>query len=103
AGDQLADYVRTADAAFGKMRAQEDVERALGSLAACTARAAFDGARMVATSLDYTTMLTLPGGLETPVVAITWVGTLPTHRRRGAMRGLIEATLADAREAGVDR
>jgi predicted acetyltransferase len=35
------------------------------------------------------------------MLAVTWVGVMPTHRRRGAMSGLLEAQLAAARERGL--
>lgn len=101
--DEWATFIRVADFAFGRLRSDEDVAWMVESLRQFTCRGAFDRGRMVATSLDYVSHLTLPGGLQTPVVAITWVGTLPTDRRRGAMRGLMDATLEDARAAGIDR
>lgn len=101
--DEWATFIRVTDFAFGKLRSAEDVAWMTESLPELSCRGAFDGGRMVATSLDYVCPMTLPGGLETPVVAITWVGTLPTDRRRGAMRGLMDATLDDAHAAGVDR
>ena len=42
--------------------------------------------------------LPLPGGAELPVAGITAVAVLPTHRRRGLLRGLMEGLLAQARE-----
>ncbi len=47
----------------------------------------------VATS--YESELTLPGGARVPVAAVSDVGVLPTHRRRGVLSALMDAQLAD--------
>jgi predicted acetyltransferase len=43
--------------------------------------------------------LTVPGG-RVPAAGVTVVGVLPTHRRRGILRGLMRAQLDDVRERG---
>lgn len=74
-------------------RAALDEDRIFGAFA--------DGGRMVATAADFTTDLALPGGAAVDVVAVTAVGTLPTHRRRGAADALMRHQLATARERGA--
>lgn len=44
--------------------------------------------------------LTLPGGGTIPVAGVTWAAVLPTHRRRGILRGLMERLLDDAVQRG---
>jgi predicted acetyltransferase len=44
--------------------------------------------------------LTLPGGGRVPVAGVTAVGVLPTHRRRGVLRSLMDAQLDDVVERG---
>jgi predicted acetyltransferase len=61
---------------------------------------AFDGDRLVGTYRSWDWTLTVPGGAIT-ADAVSSVTVLPTHRRRGALTGLITADLADARERGV--
>src|SRR5215470_11153698 len=60
-------------------------------------RAAFDGGRMVGGSRNYSFELTVPGGALVPAAAVSWVSVLPTHRRRGVLRGMIDALHVDAR------
>jgi predicted acetyltransferase len=66
------------------------LERMLGAYA--------DGA-LVGTAADYPFELTIPGG-ELPAAGVTAVGVLPSHRRRGALSGLMRRQLADARGRG---
>lgn len=57
--------------------------------------AAFDGDRIVGTYRTFPTRLTLPGGASVAVSAVAAVSTLPTHRRRGILRQLLERDVAD--------
>jgi predicted acetyltransferase len=43
--------------------------------------------------------LSIPGG-SVPTAGVTGVGVYPTHRRRGVLRGMMQAQLDDARERG---
>jgi predicted acetyltransferase len=58
-----------------------------------------DGDRLVAVAGIYSRTLTIPGG-ETPLAAVTLVGVLPSHRRRGLLTRLMRRQLADIHEAG---
>ncbi len=49
---------------------------------------------------SYDFQLTLPGGDRVPVGGLTNVAVQATHRRRGVLRGLMDAHLADCRERG---
>ena len=55
---------------------------------------------MVATSAVYTQELTIPGGAALSMGGVTWIATLPTHRRRGLLRRLMVAMSADMVERG---
>jgi predicted acetyltransferase len=44
--------------------------------------------------------LTLPGGPLAPVAAVTAVGVLPSHRRRGTLTALVRRQLAGLRDRG---
>ena len=44
--------------------------------------------------------LSVPGGGSVPSAGTTWVGVLPTHRRRGVLRALMTRHLADSSDAG---
>lgn len=60
---------------------------------------AFDGATLVATAGTYTFTMTVPGA-TCRVGGLTQVTVRPTHRRRGVLRGLIDAHLRDVRDRG---
>jgi predicted acetyltransferase len=50
---------------------------------------------IVGTAGSYAFAMTLPGGSTLPVAGVTNVGVLPTHRRRGILRQLMEHQLDD--------
>jgi predicted acetyltransferase len=60
-----------------------------------------DGGRFVATAGIFSRRITVPGG-EVPAAAVTHVGVLASHRRRGLLTGLMRRQLADVHEAGVE-
>lgn len=60
---------------------------------------AFDGGELVGTAAVFTQAVSIPGG-ELPCAGVTAVGVLPTHRRRGLLRRMMDALLAQARERG---
>lgn len=49
---------------------------------------AYDGADAVGSAAAYSLNLSVPGGYL-PTAGVTWVGVLPTHRRRGVMTALL--------------
>ncbi|GGO22672.1 UPF0256 protein [Microbispora rosea subsp. aerata] len=61
---------------------------------------AFDGGRLVGTADSYASTLTVPGGARAPHAAVTHVGVLPTHTRRGVVTALMRRQLADAAARG---
>ncbi|MFF7292129.1 GNAT family N-acetyltransferase [Microbacterium sp. NPDC008134] len=63
--------------------------------------AADAGALPVATIDSWVTPLTVPGGAEVGMWAISGVTVAATHRRRGIARSLLEGELRAARDAGV--
>ncbi len=65
-----------------------------------TLHAAYDGTEMVGTAMSLPLTLTVPGGGAVAATGLTWVATLPSHRRRGVMSALLDAHLAHAREHG---
>jgi predicted acetyltransferase len=62
--------------------------------------AAFDGGRVCGTFRSWATKLTVPGGACLPAAAVAAVTVLPTHRRRGILRGMTAAEHAAVRERG---
>ena len=61
--------------------------------------AAFEGDEVVAGAGAFTFDFSVPGG-SLPCAGVTVVGTYPTHRRRGALRGMMDAQLADVHARG---
>ncbi|MGG8410365.1 GNAT family N-acetyltransferase [Streptomyces sp. 12297] len=59
-----------------------------------------DGGRCVATFRSFRQKLTVPGGAEVPADAVSRVTVLPTHRRRGLLRRMMETDLRAAHERG---
>ncbi|MFL5795467.1 MAG: GNAT family N-acetyltransferase [Actinomycetota bacterium] len=86
-GDQFTGVMATA---FGETFTQEEVadhdrwfeyDRSIG---------AFDGDRIVGTGGAYSMDLTLPGLTTIPIGGLTAISVLPTHRRRGILRSMID-------------
>lgn len=61
---------------------------------------AVDGDAVVGSADSYTSWLVVPGGARIPHAAVTHVGVLPTHRRRGIVRSLITRQLTDIAARG---
>ncbi|WP_442905147.1 GNAT family N-acetyltransferase [Gordonia sp. MMO-8] len=94
--------VREAFAVFGRAMIGLD----FGDLDAATITedgryfGAFDGERIVGGADSYATSLTVPGGARLPHAAVTHIGVLPTHRRRGVLTALIARQLTEAAARG---
>ena len=79
------------DAAVEQMRPRLDPDRAW---------IAHDGDRVCGTFRSWPTEITVPGGARLPAAAVSGVTVLPTHRRRGILRGMVAAEHAAIRERG---
>ncbi|HET8743680.1 MAG TPA: GNAT family N-acetyltransferase [Gaiella sp.] len=84
---------------FGWVPSAEDVERFSTMLPQERLHAVLDDGSIVAGAGAYPLELTLPAG-PTPCAGVTVVGVLPTHRRRGLLRRMMDAQLRDIRERG---
>jgi predicted acetyltransferase len=62
--------------------------------------AAFDEGRICGTFRSWGTELTVPGGERLPAAAVSAVTVLPTHRRRGILRAMVDAEHGAIRERG---
>jgi predicted acetyltransferase len=60
---------------------------------------AWDGDQAVGCAASFTFDLSLPGG-SAPTAGVTWVGVVPTHRRRGVMSRLMADRHHEALAAG---
>jgi predicted acetyltransferase len=61
---------------------------------------ALDGGEVVGSADSYTSWLVVPGGDRVSHAAVTHVGVLPTHRRRGIVTQLLERQLHDIADRG---
>jgi predicted acetyltransferase len=86
-------------ASFGEALADDDYERYSKTLVRDRFYTAYDGTTPVATAADYPFRLTVPGG-ELEAGGVTWVGVLPTHRRRGILTQMMRQQLDDLHERG---
>ena len=90
--DELREFIETSSAGFlerpdvdkitEEVRPLWDLDRTW---------AAFDDGRMSGTYRSWATELTVPGGQRLPAAAVSAVTVLPTHRRRGILRAMVEA------------
>lgn len=62
--------------------------------------AAFVGDEMVGGGRNFPFELVVPGDARLPMAGVSWIGTLPTHRRRGVLRATMDALTDDARAHG---
>jgi len=99
AEDELRAAMEAAESAFGGEVEDEDWEREQKILPAARALAAFDGDNPVGLAAAYQFDLTIPGG-QLPCAGVTWVGVLPSHRRRGILRDFMRRQLDDVHAWG---
>ena len=97
--DRAAEYLAAMGQAFGFDSSDEHRERFSKYFEWDRARAAYDGDRIVGTLGAYSFEMTVPGGTM-PCGGTTVVAVLPTHRRRGVLRQMIESHFEDVRERG---
>jgi len=62
--------------------------------------AAYAGDLMVGSASSLSFTMTVPGGAGIPTAGLTAVAVLPTHRRGGALTGMMRASFDDARDRG---
>jgi predicted acetyltransferase len=80
--------------------------RVIGNLEAARALSldrtfgAFVDGELVGTATSFAADLVVPGGAPVPSAAVTRVGVLPTHTRRGILRALMGVQLEDVRSRG---
>jgi predicted acetyltransferase len=97
--DEFEAVFAAANAAFGEAARPEDVERVRPLMPLGRILAGFDCGRPVGVSAALQFELTIPGGAA-PAAGVTWVGVLPSHRRRGLLREFMLRQLDQFHEAG---
>jgi predicted acetyltransferase len=89
----------TVDMAFGDLPNEEDFAREQKLMPNDRILAAYEGRYAVGAAASYPFRLTIPGG-DLPAAGVTWVGVLPSHRRRGVMSSMMRSQLANVDERG---
>ena len=84
---------------FGWAATPDDAKGRVGLLPLDRMHAVFDGRDVVAGAGVFPFRLTVPGG-ALPCAGVSVVGVLPSHRRRGLLRRMMDAQLRDSRERG---
>jgi predicted acetyltransferase len=97
--DELRAAMQAGEAAFGEEQREGEFERHGKMLPRDRWFVAYDGDKPVGTTTSYPFRLTVPGG-ELPAGGVTWVGVLPSHRRRGLLREMMKRQLEDLRNRG---
>jgi predicted acetyltransferase len=97
---ELIDAFRTVEVAFGEEPRDEDIERVKATMPVDRVVVAVDRGRFVGVAGAWPFSITIPGGGELPCPGVTWVGVLPTHRRRGVLTAMMRFQLDDIRRRG---
>lgn len=100
AHDELSAFARAVDTAFGIHATDEMVAVMRSMLELDRSLAVVDEGVIVAGAAALSLELTLPGLTTIPAAAVTEVGVLPTHRRRGMLTALMRRQLDDVAERG---
>lgn len=85
--------------AFGSTAPEELLEAERAFFGGGRDIGAYDAELLVGIATAYPFELTVPGG-TVPAAGISWVGVLPTHRRRGVLSSLMDAQLSGLHEEG---
>jgi predicted acetyltransferase len=99
--EELPEFIETMTSAFLERPDVEKVSAAVRPLWDLERTwAAFEDGRMCGTFRSFATELTVPGGERLPAAAVSAVTVLPTHRRRGVLRAMVEAEHGAIRQRG---
>lgn len=93
-------YWPVLETAFGESSAEGEAEEWRGNFEFERSMAVFEGERIVGTGGAYSMELTLPGLTSARVGGLTAIAVLPTHRRRGILRSMIEFHFRDVESRG---
>lgn len=97
---ELLELHRVIETAFGHESTAERVEEERSVVEYDRYFGVRDGAELVAGGGAYSFELTVPGPDSLAVAGVTWIGVLPTHRRKGILRMMMEKQLDDVAERG---
>jgi predicted acetyltransferase len=97
--DELRATLEAANIAFANELRDDDFEIQRAELPVGRIFGAFDDGRPVGLTASVAFEMTVPGG-TLPTAGVTYVGVMPTHRRRGILTELMRRQLDDLRERG---
>lgn len=97
--DGLRAVFDAGNVAFGEELRDSDFELQRIELPPDRVVAAYDGGRPVGVAASIAFEMTVPGGPQ-PTAGVTYVGVLPSHRRRGVLTELMRIQLDDLRRRG---
>jgi predicted acetyltransferase len=97
--DELRAAMAAGSAAFGDELKDEQFARYSAVMPSDRFLTAYDHGTPVGTTGAYPFRLTIPGG-ELAAGGVTWVGVMPSHRRRGVLTQMMRKQLDDLREWG---
>ena len=97
--DELVAAMRAGEASFGEQPQEEDIARHRKTMPLERFLAAYDDGRPIGTAAAFPFELTIPGG-EVRAGGVTWVGVLPSHRRRGVLTQFMRFQFEDMRARG---
>ena len=98
--DEHDDFSRTfLTALLEKPPSPALLEKRLPGYLAMRVFGAYEGGEIVGTAGAWPFDMAVPGGARIGVAAVTAVGVLPTHTRRGALTGMMRATAHRCRRA----
>jgi predicted acetyltransferase len=98
--DQLRQWAETVNVAFGEPIEEAQWQLDKNLLEPERVLGLFDGDVLVGGGAAFSFRMTVPGGVRVGTAGVTWVGVIPTHRRRGLLRSLMARQLADVRRNG---
>jgi predicted acetyltransferase len=87
--DELADWIKPANAAFGEASSPEAFAHGCRLLEPDRLIGAKDGDTWLGTAAAYSFRLTVPGGRDVGAPGLTDVAVAPSHRRRGILRRMM--------------
>jgi predicted acetyltransferase len=99
APDELRATFDAANVAFANELRDDDFELQKQELPPDRVFGAFDDGKPVGLTASVAFEMTIPGGVA-PCAGVTYVGVLPSHRRRGILTELMRAQLDDLRARG---
>ncbi len=99
--DEFDAFVAVDSHAFGTTAPEELLETERGYFGRGSDIGAYDGERMVGIAATYPFRLTVPGR-TVAAAGVSWVGVLPTYRRRGVLSALMTSQLASLHERGEE-